>query len=547
MRFVAAERYLHLPVKNGAAKVVFQLRDEGQLRREFEVELGTDVALDWWAGCDLGAFLGQDLELTVSGGDDDAAATVEAHLPEWLRLSPEPPGQDGLYHEAGRPQFHFTAQRGWNNDPNGLLYLHGEWHLFFQHNPFGTNWGNMHWGHAVSRDLVHWRELPTALYPRSLKDMAFSGGGLVDHGNSAGFGAGREDVPMVAFTSTGRGECLAYSPDGGTAWVEYGGNPILRHQGRDPRILWYAPGRKWVMVVYDEPENAWRYAFYESTDLRSWRFMTAMDGFYECPDLFELPLDGDPTRRRWILYGAERREANGRRHVARSSYRVGSFDGRTFTPETPMLIGHLGPNFYAAQSFANAPDGRVIMLGWLQGAAYPGMPFSQGLTVPLEVGLRNTAQGPRLTFLPVPELATLRRQTVTLDTPSLAAANTALHGTDAELLDLELELALTRESVVVVAVRGTAFSYDAAVETLTAPGVSVPLSLRDGQLDLRILVDRGVVEVFAGGGLVALSYGGGPAKPATPLRLELRGPGRVRRLTLSELTSVWPEQAPAPD
>ena len=538
MRFAVTERYLHLPVKNGAAKVVLQLREDGHLRREFEVELGTDAAPDWWACSDLAAFQGRDLEL--SAGSEATAAALEAHLAEWLRLSPEPPGQEGLYHEAARPQFHFTAQRGWNNDPNGLLYLHGEWHLFFQHNPFGIGWGNMHWGHAVSRDLVHWSEQPTALYQRSLKDMAFSGGGLVDHGNTAGFGAGREDVPIVSFTSTGRGECLAYSPDGGQTLVEYGGNPVLRHQGRDPRIIWYAPGRKWVMVVYDEPENAWRYAFYESTDLRTWRFMTAIDGFYECPDLFELPLDGDPTRRKWVLYGAARREENGRRQVARSSYQVGSFDGRAFTPETPMLNGHLGPQFYAAQSFANAPDGRVIMLGWLQGASYPGMPFSQGLTVPLEATLRATAEGPRLAFLPVAELGGLRGPSAVLEAPSLAAANTALQGTQAELLDLELELALTRESVVTCEVRGIVFTYDTAIATLSAPGLSVPLPLRAGQLSLRLLVDRGVIEAFADGGLIAMSYGGAAVKPGAPVRLEMRGPGRVRRLVLSELASIWP-------
>ena len=538
MIFSATERYLHLPVKNGAAKVVLQLRHGDRLLREFEVELGSDAAPDWWACCDLGTQRDQDLELTAGGAA--SAVAVEARLAAGLRLSAEPPGLDGLYHESGRPQFHFTAQRGWNNDPNGLVYCRGQWHLFFQHNPFGITWGNMHWGHAVSSDLVHWTELPTALCQRSLKDMAFSGGGFVDHGNSAGFGTGREDVLMVSFTSTGRGECLAYSPDGGETLVEYGGNPVLRHQGRDPRVVWYAPGRKWIMVVYDEPEKAWRYAFYESTDLRTWRFMTAVDGFYECPDLFELPLDGNPAQRQWVLYGAEQRQAAGRLHVARSSYRVGAFDGRAFTPETPMLNGHLGPNFYAAQSFANAPDGRVIMLAWLQGANYPGMPFSQGLTVPLEVSLRTTPQGPRLSFFPVPELAALRRHTTTLDAPAVAAANAALQESQAELLDLELELALTRESVVVCDVRGTVFTYDAAVETLTAPGVSTPLPMRDGRLSLRFLVDRGVIEAFADGGLVALSFGGGPPQPAAPVRLDLRGPGRVRRLALAELAPIWP-------
>jgi len=538
MKLLSRWRYLQVPVRNGAPKVVFRIVDAGgRLLREFEVELALEASPDWWAFHDISALHGLELELQVAG---DATGDLATRAPRQILLSDEPPAMAGLYQEPGRPQFHFTPQRGWNNDPNGLAYLRGQWHLFFQHNPFGTNWGNMHWGHATSPDLVHWTEQPTALYQHSLKDMAFSGGGLVDRGNSAGLcPGGTDDVLVVSYTSTGRGECLAYSPDQGGSLVEYGGNPILRHRGRDPRIVWYAPGRKWVMVVYDEPDRSWRYAFYESTDLRAWRYMTAIDGFFECPDLFELPLDGDPTKRRWVLHGAERRDVAGKMQVARSSYLVGTFDGRAFTPETPVLKGHLGPNFYAAQTFANAPGGRVVMLGWLQGAAYPGMPFSQGMTVPLELSLHSTPQGPRLSFLPVSELAALRRQSALLNAPSVAAANAALAASKAELLDIEMDLAVARESVVTCDVRGTPITYDAAVGTLTAPGVSTPLPVRNGRLALRLLVDRGVIEAFAGDGSAALSFGGGPSKPGAPVRIEVRGPGRIQRLNLAEMASIW--------
>lgn len=537
MRFAVSERYLNLPVRNGAAKVTVQLSEAGRRCREFEIELATEGTPDWWAYCDLSAFTGRMLDLaTASAG---AADVMAEKLVELACLSDTPIEQSDLYHEAGRPQFHLTARRGWNNDPNGLVYAHGQWHMFFQHNPFGVTWGNMHWGHAVSPDLAHWTELPTALYPHSLKDMAFSGGGFVDRGNSAGFGQGHEDVLLVSFTSTGRGECLAFSPDGGQSLVEYGGNPVLRHRGRDPRILWYAPGKKWVMVVYDEGDRTWRYSFYESNDLRTWRFMTAVDGFYECPDLFELPLDGNPDQRRWVLYGAERREKDGRRQVSRSSYRVGHFDGRVFTPETPMLNGHLGPHFYAAQTFANAPDGRVIMIGWLAGAVYPGMPFSQGMTVPLDVSLRATGEGPRLAFLPVPELNTLWRSGITLEAPSLARANAALADAATELLDVSLDLALTRESVVTLDLRGLAVTCDVAGGTLIAAGITAALPLQDGTLSLRALLDRGVLELFAGDGLVALSLGGVFPKPGAPIRLDIRGPGRVRRLAIAELSPIW--------
>jgi fructan beta-fructosidase len=539
MKLLCRWRYLHVPVRNGAPKVVFQIANpEGRLLREFEVELALEVSPDWWAFYDISAFAGMELDVRVAG---DTPPDLSAQALRQLMVSDDLPAMDALYRETGRPQFHFTPQRGWNNDPNGLAYAHGEWHLFFQHNPFGTTWGNMHWGHATSPDLVHWTEQPTALYQHSLQDMAFSGGALVDHGNSAGLCPGStDDILVVSYTSTGRGECLAYSPDRGRTLVEYAGNPVLRHRGRDPRIIRHAPTGKWVMVVYDEPDRGWRYAFYESTDLRTWRYLTAVDGFYECPDLFELPLDGDPAKRRWVLYGAGRREVAGTAQVARSSYLVGTFDGRAFRPETPVLSGHLGPNFYAAQTFANAPAGRTIMIGWLQGATYPGMPFAQGLTVPLELSLRSTAEGPRLAFTPVPELNALRRHSNTLNTPSLAAANAALAATTSELLDIELDLALARDSVVICAVRGTTIAYDAAAETLTAPGVSTALAARAGRLVLRILVDRGVIEVFAGDGTVALSFGGVMAKADSAVRLDLRGPGRVQRLTLAEMAPIWP-------
>ena len=535
MRFTPEQRWLNLPVRDGAPKVALQLRTGDRMVREFEIELAeTPEAAAWWAFYDLGAFRHCEIELVPS------APASALPLEGLVRLGDEPAGLAGLYHESARPQLHFTSRRGWNNDPNGLVYHRGRWHLFFQHNPFGVHWGNMHWGHAVSPDLVHWTELPTALYPRSLKDMAYSGGGFVDHGNSAGFGRGAEDVLMVAFTSTGRGECLAWSPDGGDTLVEYEGNPVLRHRGRDPRVLWHAPTRRWVMVVYDETDSHWRYAFYTSSDLRTWLYASAIPGFYECPDLFELAVDGDPAQRRWVLHGAERRDVDGRRQLARSSFQVGTFDGRTFTPETPVTQGHLGPHFYAAQTFANAPGGRVIMLGWLSGARYPGMPFSQGLTVPLEVTLRRTPSGLRLAFTPVAELAALRRAVRRLEAPSLSQANAALAASREELLDLTLELSLQRESVLHLDLRGLAVVCDVAAGTLTAAGVTAPLPLHDRRLALRVLLDRGVIELFAGGGLVALSHGAGPAPAEAPLRLDLRGPGRVESIEIAAMDSMWP-------
>ena len=157
-----------------------------------------------------------------------------------------------MYQEKYRPQFHFSPRIGWNNDPNGLVFYKGEWHLYFQHNPYGWNWGNMHWGHAVSTDLVHWTQLPIAIYPFKYGDWVFSGGAVVDEDNTAGFKSGAEEVIVASYTSTGRGEAIAYSNDRGRTFTDYAGNPVVKHQGRDPKIIWYGPGKHWVMAVYDE-------------------------------------------------------------------------------------------------------------------------------------------------------------------------------------------------------------------------------------------------------------------------------------------------------
>lgn len=264
-----------------------------------------------------------------------------------------------------RPKYHFTAGRGWLNDPNGLVFLNGEYHLFFQHNPSDVVWGNMHWGHAVSRDLLHWKELPIALYPKE-NDFCFSGSAVVDVHNIAGFQAGSEPPLLVFFTSTGRGECLAYSNDGGRTFTEYSGNPVVRHRGRDPKVIYHEPARSWIMAVYDEVNHV---AFHASKDLKHWTFQSRIHGFYECPDLFEL-------NGRWVLMAA-----NG-------FYSLGWFNGVDFVPDTlprPLFYG----DAYAGQTFSSLD--RRVLIAWMRSdnRIYKGEPFCQQMTLPVELTLKN--------------------------------------------------------------------------------------------------------------------------------------------------------------
>ena len=283
---VAGSRYLLLPVRQDAPLRRLRVRAGGRVVREFDIKLA-DSQPQFEVFLDLQPLKGQTL-------------VVETQLPagskalERVSLAQDVPDAGRLYREPRRPQFHFTSRRGWLNDPNGLLWHDGEYHLFYQHNPYGWDWGNMHWGHAVSRDLVHWTELPIALYPREYGDWCFSGSGVVDSRNTSGFGSAGSPALVVAFTSTGRGECIAYSSDRGRTWTEYSGNPVIKHSGRDPRVLWHEPTKRWVMAVYDETGGARAIALYSSPDLKKWTSESRIDGFFECPELFELPVAGSP-------------------------------------------------------------------------------------------------------------------------------------------------------------------------------------------------------------------------------------------------------------
>jgi fructan beta-fructosidase len=404
------------------------------------------------------------------------------------------PDADTLYKEKHRPQFHFTSRRGWLNDPNGLVYFEGEYHLFYQHNPYGWNWGNMHWGHAVSKDLIHWQELGEALYPRQHGDWCFSGSAWVHPLPPGEATPAKSDMLALAFTSTGRGECIAFSRDKGRTWTESPHNPVVKHRGRDPRVFRHEPSKSWVMAVYDE-EKGRSIAFYScaADDLKDWTFQSRTDDFYECPDLFELPVDGNPKQSKWVLYGADGR------------YVLGAFDGKSFTPE-PGRHRLWHGQFYAAQTFSDAPNGRRIQIGWAR-IAFPGMPFNQQMTIPCELTLRTTADGVRMCALPVAEVEKLRLPGSSVGGTSLEIGNALASTIKGELLDIETELLPRGAERFGIIARGVAITYDAKKKTLTCGNNTVPLALEKETLRLRVLVDRGSIEVFAFDGRVAIVHG----------------------------------------
>ena len=260
-----------------------------------------------------------------------------------VSVSAEPSDTDSpTFAEPYRPQFHYTPAENWMNDPNGLVYFKGEYHLFYQHNPDGNDWGNMSWGHAVSSDLVHWKELALAI-PHDENEMVFSGSAVIDYPNTTGFGSKANPAMVAVYTSArrdgpGQDQALAYSLDRGRTWTKYEGNPVLdldNEEFRDPKVQWYEPTKSWLMTVVKATER--KVAFYSSKDLKEWTHLSdfgpqgAVGGVWECPDLFPLPVDGKATKRKWVLvvslnpghlYGG-----------SGTQYFVGDFDGATFTPD----------------------------------------------------------------------------------------------------------------------------------------------------------------------------------------------------------------------
>jgi sucrose-6-phosphate hydrolase SacC (GH32 family) len=532
--FAVASRYLNLPIKNGATKRVVTLVVDGKPVVRNDIALA-DHEPDWWAPMDVSAWSGKTVVLRVDQLPEDSAALTSIVPADVIK------GAENLYKEPLRGQFHFSPRRGWNNDPNGLVYYNGEYHLFFQHNPYGWDWGNMHWGHAVSKDLVHWEELGDVLWPDELGPM-FSGSAVVDHANTSGFGeAGRPPLVLI-YTAAGNPtvQCVAYSTDG-RAFTKCARNPVVKQVtggNRDPKVMWHAPSRKWVMVLYVMLKGRHTIHFFTSSNLTDWTLASVAEGgtdgkdgyLFECPDFFKLAVDGANEAAKWCLLGA-----NG-------EYALGAFDGTTFKPDRSWLPGQRGKGFYAPQTFSDLPaaDGRRIQIGWFQ-TATPGMPFNQSMSIPLELKLTATADGPRMTWTPVKELESLRAKSHVVSPRMLEPGDgNPLADLRGELLELRAEFAPARDAEVAFNVRGATVAYDARTQELVVNGHRARAPLKQGQQRLTIYVDRTGLEVFGADGLTYLPmpHNADPANQG--LSVGVKGAAaRVTSLEVHELRSAW--------
>ncbi len=534
-------------------KLALQLLIAGRVVREATGRESEELMPASW---DVGEFLGQTAQLRIvdhaTGGwghllvddlrqvsDAPPRFDVEQQMQAYLR------GEDA-FDEPLRPQFHFTPPLNWMNDPNGLVFHDGEYHLFYQHNPLGNSWGHMSWGHAVSTDLMHWQHLPLAI-PETDSEMAFSGCCVVDHANTSGLGT-KANPPMVAiYTGHAPGrqvQNIAFSLDRGRTWQPYAGNPVLDvglADFRDPKVFWHQPTQRWVMVVSRAVERV--LVFYGSKNLTEWTELSRFGPAgainkpnWECPDLFELPMlddAGQPVAgaSRWVLEvdigGGAIAGGSG------SEYFVGHFDGDRFHAEQAARWVDYGRDFYAPVSWDNIPadDGRRIWIGWMNNwetSLVPTSPWRGAMTVPRSLALKRVAfnsEEPAVIALvqqPVRELKALRQSKRLLPTVSAWPPTRLTEPGDIADLCLALEVQIKpaegRSAGLRIRTGDDEYTeigydrFDAAVYVdrtksgnvgfhAAFPGRHLaPARVIDGKVRLQILVDRSSVEVFINDG-----------------------------------------------
>jgi len=466
-----------------------------------------DKAPDYWVFKDVSAYHGKKLKLVFTR----PVAGIDM-----IYQSDRFAGADSLYAETNRPQFHFSSRKGWNNDPNGLVYHDGEYHLFYQHNPYEIHWQNMHWGHAVSTDLLHWEELNDALYPDELGTM-FSGSAVIDRDNTAGWGP---NVMVAIYTAAGEKmtQNIAYSKDRGRTFTKYEGNPVLG-PNRDPKVFWYEPSHQWVMALYEDNFIA----IYNSKNLKDWVYKSKTKGFFECPELFELPVDGDQNKRKWVMYGAS------------GTYMIGRFDGATFTPEHGKYYYSWGSQ-YAAQTYNNTPDGRRIQIGWGR-IEQPGMPFNQMMLFPCELSLRSTTDGIRLFCEPVQEIEVLHDKSVFWEDLTTAEASDKLRTIKDDLLHIELDIEIIHGHTMEIWFRGhRMLHYDGNFNRFNgAPYTSnEPGRFR---FNIEMLIDKTSVESYIDKGRLFISEA--LQRPSPGKGLEIKGDVQIHSIYVSNLKSIW--------
>ncbi len=531
-------KYLLLPVQENApeGKVNIVVNNELQLGQNINVRLAREK-VDYYVPYDISAYAGQDISIDIQGMPSSSLCWKEIKLSDTF---------DSSNRETYRPVYHHTPVYGWMNDPNGMFYKDGVYHLYFQYNPYGSMWGNMTWGHSTSTDLTHWTYEGTAIVPDAWGAI-FSGSCVVDKDNTAGFGKGAVVAFYTSAKSTPWGDIqsqsMAYSLDNGKTFIKYEHNPILtsaERDFRDPKVFWYAPGKHWVMMLAVGQEMQ----IYSSGNLKEWKkessfgaMQGAHGGVWECPDLVEVAVEGSKEKK-WVLIC--NLNPGGPFGGSAAQYFVGSFDGKKFVNESPTQTKWLdwGKDNYATVTWSNAPAGRCIALGWMSNWQYannvPTTQYRSANTLARDLTLYRAGGELYLKSKPSPEIKKARAEEKKISTfevkgnyevASLLADNKGAYEIEMTIENKgtsKIDFSLMNEKGEKVAmyydVVRKQFVMDRSASGIVGfsrdfPAVTVAPVRNTDQIHLRLFIDRSSVEAFGEEGEYVMTNLVFPAEP----------------------------------
>lgn len=553
VRVTGDGKYLILPVQESSDEAAVRVIVDGKLDRTLSVRLAKSKT-DYTVPFDLDKYAGHDVLLNIVTSQNRSTVREAKEDACWSNFS-VCDTFDTSNREKYRPAYHHTPLYGWMNDPNGMFYKDGVWHLYYQWNPYGSKWQNLSWGHSSSEDLVHWKHHDTAIEPNGL-GYVFSGSSAVDRGNSLGKGA---DAIAALYTSADASQIqsLAWSTDGGETFEIYPGNPVLTldSEARDPNMFWSESAGCWIMVLAHALEH--EMLIFSSPDLKNWTLQScfgkglgAQDGVWECPDLFELPVEGTDEKK-WVLLCNI--NPGGPFGGSATQYFIGDFDGKTFTPDTdasgnvPTKWLDYGKDHYATVSFSDASGGRRTVIGWMSNWQYapevPTKQFRSANTLPREIGLFKAPDGGiYASSSPSPETDALRgnlvksvkrfsagRKAKAFAIPELCEIDMDIEAGKADSVDIVLGNPATGEKVTMVYKPGEGtLSFDRRESGVTDfsqdfSSVTEAPVYREGRTSLRIFIDRSSIEVFDKEGRFAMTNLVFPTRPYT--QLTVRGNG----------------------
>lgn len=555
-----AKKYLLLPIQDNAPEgkicIVVDNQQQGVVAN---VRLARDK-VDYYVPFDLSAYEGKDISIDVQGMPESSLCWEKMNLTDTF---------DMTNHEKFRPVYHHTPTYGWMNDPNGMFYKDGVYHLYFQHNPYGSTWGNMTWGHSTTTDLVNWNYEGLAIKPDAW-GAVFSGSAVVDYDNTAGFGKNA----VVAFYTSAKSspwgdtqsQSMAYSLDNGKTFVKYAYNPVVtssKRDFRDPKVFWYAPDKHWVMILAGGQEMD----IYSSKNLKDWKYESsfgakqgAHGGVWECPDLVELPVEGTKEKK-WVLICNI--NPGGPFGGNAAQYFVGTFDGKKFVNESPTQTKWMdwGKDHYATVTFSNAPGGRCIALGWMSNWQYqtvlPTLQYRGSNTIARDLTLYRQDGELLLRCTPSPEIEKARMQKVSVpsfkvsdsyDLASLLEGNDGAYEIDMTIKNsgaskimftlsndkgekVNMYYDIMRKQFVMD--RSESGKVDFSVDF---PAVTVAPVYDTDNIRLRLFVDRTSIEAFGEGGKFVMTNQVFPTEPYNKMSfVSVRGNFTVKSMNVYKL------------